>query len=543
MRPTSIRPGLRRPRLSGLFRIGRTRVGRTRVGRTRVGLGRGLWPWPALWLGVAAATAALVRLPGPAVLDPDEYAAALYFDDLVHGRRLQEFLLSAPKPLLTLVHGVAWAVTHDWRAGTALTVAAFALAVTALARAAGRLAGGAAGPLAGVPAALAVVVAMVGSGALILQVARGNSVIWALSGWAVALDALARPRRRWGLAATALLLAALARAETWLLLPPAALLGLLAWRRGDRGGLLLLVPLAAPVLWLGHDLLLAGDALYSLKVPERYTDLVSGRQVLPPAAWLEAVARRYARSPLLDALALLGVVWLARRRAWAWLTGLGVITVGTLTLFGAEAWRGTYISFRYFDPADAGLRVLAALGAAWLATRSPALLDRARQARPGPAAAGTAAGVVMIMVACWPLAPVDGGVGPTLDRSGRSSRNTARAIRALRPVAGSPSSVVVVSGPQRYRIALELGLPLDRVRDLYLGALSQPLDRALSGATAVYHDRGGDQPGARFAPLEVTAATRVGTLRVEPLLSDPRRGLYVLQLGPAPANFAPSPSD
>ncbi len=237
------------------------------------------------------------------------------------------------------------------------------------------------------------------------------------------------------------------------------------------------------------------------------------------------------------------MVWLARRRAWAWLTGLGVITVGTLTLFGAEAWRGTYISFRYFDPADAGLRVLAALGAAWLATRSPALLDRARQTRPGPAAAGAAAGVVMVMVACWPLAPVDGGVGPTLDRSGRSSRNTARAIRALRPVAGSPSSVVVVSGPQRYRIALELGLPLDRVRDLYLGALSQPLDRALSGATAVYHDRGGDQPGARFAPLEVTVATRVGTLRVEPLLSDPRRGLYVLQLGPAPANFATSPSD
>src|SRR6266511_2035672 len=239
------------------------------------------WPWLGLWAVVAVVVGALVRVLGPAVLDPDEYAAALYFDDLVHGRRLQEFLLSAPKPLLTLVHGVAWAVTHDWRAGTALTVAAFALAVTALARAAGRLAGGAAGPLAGVPAALAVVVAMVGSGALILQVARGNSVIWALSGWAVALDALARPRRRWGLAATALLLAALARAETWLLLPPAALLGLLAWRRGDRRALLLLVPLAAPLLWLGHDYLLAGDALYSLKVPERYTDLISGRQVIP----------------------------------------------------------------------------------------------------------------------------------------------------------------------------------------------------------------------------------------------------------------------
>jgi hypothetical protein len=94
------------------------------------------WPWLGLWLAAAAATAALVRLPGPAVLDPDEYAAALYFDDLVHGRRLPEFLLSAPKPLLELVHGLGWTLTHDWRAGTALTVAAFALAVTMLARAA-----------------------------------------------------------------------------------------------------------------------------------------------------------------------------------------------------------------------------------------------------------------------------------------------------------------------------------------------------------------------------------------------------------------------
>jgi hypothetical protein len=509
----------------------------------RSGLTRSrLWPWPALWLAVAVATAALVRLPGPAMLDPDEYAAALYFDDLTGGRRLGEFLLSAPKPLLTLVHGLAWTVTHDWRAGTALTVAAFALAVTALARAAWRLAGP--------PAALAVTLALVGSGALVLQVARGNSVIWALAGWAVALDALARPSRRWGVAAVALLLAGLARAEGWLLLPPAALLGVIAWRRGERRALLLLVPLAAPLLWLGHDLLLTGDPLYSLEVPGRYTDLVSGREVIPPAAWLEMVARRYARSPLLAALALLGVVWLARRHAWLWLGGLGVVTAGVLGMLGVEAWRGTYISFRYYDPADAGVRVLAALGLAWLVTAAAGWLQRRDRWRPAGAglaiAAAGAAGVVMA-AACWPLAPVDPGVRPTLDRSGRSSRNTASAIRALRPVAGSPASVVVVSGPQRYRVALELGLPLGRVRDLYLGVRGQPLQRVLSGAAAVYHDSGGDQLGAALEPLEVTAAGRVGALRVEPLLTDPGRGLYVLQVGPsagpAGADVAGSPSD
>ncbi len=183
------------------------------------------WPWTLTWLGAAAVTAVLVRLPGPAVLDPDEHAAALYLDRLAHGRRLEDPLLSTPKPLLTVVHGLAWAVTHDWRALTALTVAAFAVAVTALARAAGRLAGA--------PAAWAAGLALLGWGAMTLQVARGNSIVWALAGWAVAADALARQERRWGVAAAALLLAALARTETWLLLPPGC--WSCRWRRRSCG--------------------------------------------------------------------------------------------------------------------------------------------------------------------------------------------------------------------------------------------------------------------------------------------------------------------
>ena len=510
-----------------------------------------------VWLAVGVATAALVRLPGPAVLDPDEYASALYFDHLIHGRRLEEFLLSAPKPLLTLVHGLAWTTTHDWRASTALTVVAFALAITALARAAARLAGPA--------AAVGVGLAVAGSGALILQVARGNSSIWALAGWAVALDALARPSRRWGVAAAALLLAGLARAEGWLLLAPAALLGLVAWRRGERGGLLLLVPLAAPLLWLGHDLLLAGDPLYSLKVPDRYTDLVSGRQVIRPGAWVELVARRYAHTPVLAALGLLGAAWLVLRRSWLWLAGLGVLLVGVLGLLGAEAWRGTYVSFRYYDPADVSVRVLAGLGAAWPLTAAAAWVGRRRvpspyehaagEHEPGERARGATRGVVvaaaggavavaaLVAAACWPLAPTDPGVGPTLDRAARSSRNTASAVAALRQVSESPGSVVVVSGPQRYRVALELGMPLGRVRDLYLGALTEPLPEALSGAAAVYHDRGGDQPAGRFAELEVTGPERLGQLRVEPMVASPLSGLYVLRVEMAPRNVARSPSD
>ena len=94
------------------------------------------WAWPLCWAVLTVALGLLVRLPGPAILDPDEHASVLYFDRLVAGERLEEPLLSAPKPLLTVVHGLAWRAGHDWRLLEAITVAVFALAVVCLARAA-----------------------------------------------------------------------------------------------------------------------------------------------------------------------------------------------------------------------------------------------------------------------------------------------------------------------------------------------------------------------------------------------------------------------
>jgi hypothetical protein len=475
-------------------------------------------PWLAVWVGVAAATAAMVRLPGPAVLDPDEHAAVLYFRSLTGGQRLEDPLLSTPKPLLTLVHGLTWAATSDWRSLTALTVAAFALAVTALARAAGRIGG--------TPASAGTVVAVAGSGPLVLQVARGNSVIWALAGWAVALDALTQPRRRYGLAAVALGLAALARTETWLLLPVAAAGGvLLARRDDDRRALLLLVPLAAPLVWLGHDWLLTGDALYSARVPERYTALVAGRFPVAPEAWLARLARRYGAAPLAAALAVVGVVWLVRRRAWVWLAGLAVLVPGLLVLFGVYAARGTYVSWRYFDPPDLGVRLAAVLGASWLA--QAAMRRLAGTWRWGSVGAVVAT-VLLVGAAGQPAAPVDPLVRSTLDRDTRLSANAAAAVRELRPVADRPGGIVVVSGPQRVRVALELGLPLGRVRDLYLATVDAPLEDALAGGSAVFHDADGDRPAERFAPLSVTAPARIGALRVVPVRTDPGQGLYVL---------------
>jgi hypothetical protein len=325
-------------------------------------------------------------------------------------------------------------------------------------------------------------------------------------------------------AAGALLVAGLARPESWLLLPLAAGYGIVAWRRGERRAALLLLPLAAPLLWLAHDWLLTGDPLFTVRVPGRYTDLVSGPQVVAPGDWLARLARRYGADPLLLALAVVGAVWLLRRRAWIWLAGLGMAGFGILALLGLEAWRGTYISWRYFDPADIALRLTAALGAAALAS---AVADRLAGRRPGAGLAAVAGAVALVGVACWPLAPADPLVGSTLDRNTRLSANTAAAVATLGPVAARPGTIITASGPQRVRVAVELGLPLGRVRDLFLARRAAPLDRALAGSAAVFHDADGDRPRERFAALSTTTPTRVGAVRLVPLRVDPRTGLYV----------------
>ena len=474
------------------------------------------WAWPLCWAVLTVAVGLLVRLPGPATLDPDEHAAVVYFDRLVAAERLEEPLLSSPKPLLTVVHGLAWRLGHDWRLLEALAVAAFALAVVCLARAAGRLGG--------LPAAAATILAVAASGPLVLQAARGNSMVFALAAWSVALDALTRrPGPAWGLAAGALAVAGLARAESWLLLPLAAAYGLVAWRRGDRRALLLVLPLAAPLLWLAHDWLLTGDPLYAVRVPGRYTDLVSGRQVVPPGDWLALVARRYAADPLLLVLAAAGAVWLVRHRAWVWLAALGATGLGVLALLGLQAWQGTYVSWRYFDPADVALRLAAALGAAALASWAAGRL--AGRSRPSGLAAGAGA-VLLVGVACWPLAPADPLVDSTLDRDARLSANTATAIAVLAPVAAEPGAVLTVSGPQRVRVAVELGLPLGRVRDLFLAGRAAPLDRALAGSAAVFHDADGDRPPNGSPPLDHHPDPGRG-VELTPLQTDPGRGLYV----------------
>jgi hypothetical protein len=491
--------------------------------------------WLPVLLGVAVAgfAGALTRFGGPALFDPDEYAAALYFDRIVHHQRLETILHSTPKPLLTLVHGISWQAFHTWLPGGALTIAAFAVAVVTLARAAARVSGP--------TAAVLVVLALAGSTPLLIQVARGNSMIWGIAWLGVAADALAGrapPDRRWGVAAAALLLAGLSRSEAWMLLPFAAVHGLLAWRRGQRQGLLLLLPLAAPALWFAHDWLLAGDPAYSARMPERYTAAFAGFHPIPYRQWL-AVFRHHHVRWWLDLLALAGVAWLAARRAWVLLAGLAVLFAGVWLELAWYANQGIYISPRYFILPDATVTLAAAFGAAGpfdlLAAGSrrpparPPWRWPAGWPRRGLRLAGVVAAALLLVAAIKPLAPADPTLKGTLDDDTARARRAIVAIQTLRPLVREPDAVILTTSGLRNRIMAELGMRVDRVLDLALVPKGPPGSRwlapALAGASAVVDD--GDP---RYAALEINAPTRIGAVRLVPIRVDPALRLWILRV-------------
>jgi hypothetical protein len=517
----------------------------------------------AVWVGW------LTRLGGPTMFDPDEHASALYFDRLVHGRQLEQVVFSTPKPLLTLVHGLGWMLSHDWRVGAVLTVVAFAVGVVTFARTAARVSGSV--------AAVLTVLLFLGWAEWSLQVARGNSVIWVLACWGVAADALvARGRSpaastpvsalpsdgaaaalspvaaagpdappasaaagpRWGIAAAALLLAGLARSETWLLLPVPVLFGLLAWRRGERRGLLLLLALLAPALWLLHDELLTGSALFSMHTPSAYTDAYAGRRVIPLERWVRRFLRSYSHdraAVLMTMSAAFGAVFLLlRRRAVGLVLAAGAMFVGVWALLGRYAAEGVYISPRFFLLPNLALRGLAVFG---LAVPLDLLLSRLRKERRvvrlGVAGLCVIIGAVALSLLLWPLTPLSDAYRIAQQNGTRRSQIAAAAVQALGPVADEDGTVLLVPSLIRNRITVELDLPLTRVRDDLLTVkvrkgqrFDQQLIRALPSVDAVVIDA----HDARYAPLTVAAPTRFGADMVVPLRIDQSIGVYVLQV-------------
>ena len=73
--------------------------------------------------------------------DPDASASVLYFNRIVGGQRLEAFWPTTPKPLLTLIYGLSWWPTNDWRSLAIVTIVAGGLAVGLAARFAARMGG------------------------------------------------------------------------------------------------------------------------------------------------------------------------------------------------------------------------------------------------------------------------------------------------------------------------------------------------------------------------------------------------------------------
>ena len=125
------------------------------------------------------------------------------------------------------------------------------------------------------------------------------------------------------------------------------------------------------------------------------------------------------------------------------------------------------------------------------------------------AALAVVLGLGAAVAALWPVGPFDPTFESTLERGQRLSGNAATAVTALRPFAADGLAGHRLRSPAGAG-RLELDRPLVEVRDLFLASLDSPVDGAVAGTSAVFHDADGDQPAERFAGLNRTTAGRLG---------------------------------
>ncbi len=457
----------------------------------------------------------------------DSQVAALHFDRIASLHVLEAFLPTTPKPLLTIVVGPIYAVTHDWRLVSWAAVVALTIGVV-LVYVLGRRLGG---PIAGGFAAAAVA----GAAAIDFDVGFALATPYALIGWAAAGLAVSAPRPRPVLAGAFLALATLARIETVAL--SGFLVAVLAgievrasvaagprpWRRWWAVPLIAL--LAIPVMCL-HDWLLARDPLLWLTVSSRYTEATT-LHVLSPREVVELLVDRYRAVGGVTILAVVGVAALSRQRQWAVLAGSAALGGGIAALLVALAVRGTFVSDRYAAGIDVAVAFAGGIGAAavarWVADALARRLDLRRLGLLLVLRLPLAA--LAAVVLAWPRGPLD----PTLDAQLVRARDAAAATDAVLPALRSallghpPTTSAPLFVPMSVlpRLALDLGLRLDVVDGtdgmrLDGGSGSSPP----AGALVLHVPAAERNPGA-LAPLETDTPAVVGGRRIVPVASDP----------------------
>jgi hypothetical protein len=526
----------------------------------------------ALLLGLFAfglvASIAIFRPWTPAI-GYDSASSVVYFDRLTSGRTMEGFTATTTKPLVTLIAGASYNLLHDWRLSAFIATAQFA-AMLALA---GLLAWRTTGPV----AAGLVTAGLFGSQRILWDGLATYASPWAIMFWILAGLALMTKSPRYGPAGIALLLAALLRVETFLILGVATVT-LAAWqlaparwipggaRPPARAWLLLSGFAAVPIMCL-HDWLLTRDALFWLEASATYSANHSSAVQSPTELSQSLVGKGWSAVLVSGPLALVGAIELLRRRRLVVWLGLAAIGPGVVAFLMLLAFRHTYVSYRYVIPLDAALVMGAAFGVDALArlavrtARSVRWPGRPRpDVRPPDArrarsrlAIGLAAllvGALASVVVVRPYGPLDQNTMATIDENialqanaGRVMPTIAAAIDAMpvaaqwsrgdlsRPTPDDPP-VLYVPSPIAPLVALELGMPVWAViGESPVGA--DPSALRVKKETIVYIDASEHpDPLPRDLAIEVTTPTQVGHTLVTPLLTLPASGLWVLELTP-----------
>ena len=512
---------------------------------------------PAAVVGVIAAAVAFVAIHAwlPGTNDPDSMSSVLYFQRIAAGQHLEVTVLTAPKPLLTLVFGVTWNLVHDWRAIVWETIAIHGIGVALAARLASRVGGRAAG--------LCVAAALIASAPELAEVSQANSLPWAFAGWAAAGLAVTSEPRRFGIAGVALLLAGMARFETWLIVGAATAIVVMltipavrsrapGWPRPSAALPILAGLLAVPVQLL-HDYLLTGNALYWLSVADAYTVLVRpGLEPISALAYLHGLVNRYGTMPLLVLLAILGLAHLVTTRRWAVLVGLAGLIGGVLVLLGGLAVRGTFISPRYYEEPGLGLILLAGVGIGAIVSLVAGMVPRPSLA-VGARGAGLIAAVALGIALSLPgpftsrlesRFNIQQSASADLEAVMPRLRQIMESVREPAPPAAPAKKGFTVVDPKRAtayvpralqrRIAVELDVALTMLADPTAASVIARPERLLVAGQYVYHDINVDVPRAWFSGLEVSKETPLGKLRVVPLAYKPGTYWLVQVRAPAP---------
>lgn len=516
------------------------------------GSGRNSRAWVGLATVFVLALATGTELARPfrsASLAFDSQMAVLHFERILAGRHLESFIATTPKPLLTVLYGVLHWLSGGWAAIAWATIGAYATAVVLSAVLAWRLAG----PVAGTFSALAVLA----SPGLLFDVGFALATPWAAVGWLVAGLALTARRPRYCLAGVSLLLATLARLET--VVPVGIVVLVLVTNRLAHGRARLtltrppnapwLVPLIAllaiPVMVL-HDALLTGDPLFWISVAGRYS-AAHTLAVMTPFQVIEFLVSRYWSVRILTLLAVIGVIRLGRMRNWMALVGLVGFGPGIAAFLIVLAARGIFVSDRYAAAIDITVAFGAGIGAAGIANWAAQVVRTNRLAhsfahRLGPDSLGIVSAAMAAVLIAGPYWRVDPALRPAVLQGATLAADEARSVPALElglaflktyggsAVAGAHvAPLIYVPAPILPRLIVDVGRSTLEIVGTDEGAISLASGYPPAGAL-VFHSLAGDDLSPGWADLETSTTREVGGVTIDPLLADPRAGIWVLRL-------------